>query len=111
MAAFCSQIQFCRKWKNKMNFCVFGLAFFPGFAARAKKYCPEKYEAIFEISGCDVELFAEKVTKLADVKINVDIDEIESISLRWKGGIKNFDRTPGGFTYIDARNALAELIS
>lgn len=86
-------------------------AFFSILISRIKKYCPEKYEAIFEISGCDVELFAEKVTKLADVKINVDIDEIESISLRWKGGIKNFDRTPGGFTYIDARNALAELIS
>lgn len=86
-------------------------AFFNILIDRIKKYCPEKYEAISENINFDIELFTEKVTKLANVKINADKREIENISHRWRDGIKNFDRTPGGFSYIDAQNALYTLIS
>ena len=34
----------------------------------------------------------------------------ELLLSRWKGGIKNFDRTPGGFNEYDAVDALRKII-
>ncbi len=85
--------------------------FFDILTDRAKKYCPEKFEAMKGLIPCEFVLFSEKVSRLADVKINVTEEEINLISSRWRDGVKNFDRTPGGFSYIDARNALLTLIS
>ena len=86
-------------------------AFFNILTDRAKKYCPEKFEAMEGLISCDFELFSEKVSKLSDVRINASEEEINRIASRWHDGVKNFDRTPGGFSYIDARNALLTLIS
>ncbi len=85
-------------------------AFFDVLIERTKKYCPEKFEAISQLINYDIELFTLCVTKLADVKISATEDEIKNVALRWKNGVKNFDRSPGGFSYDDAERALFSLI-
>lgn len=84
-------------------------AFFPVFAARAKKYCPERFEAILKILDTDEKSLIENIIRLTDINIKIEKSEAQRISLRWKNGVKNFDRTPGGFTYKDAESALLSL--
>jgi hypothetical protein len=35
--------------------------------------------------------------------------EAEQAAARWAGGVKNFDRSPGGFSAADAARALYDL--
>ncbi len=86
-------------------------AFMPLLLKRAKKYCPEKLGAILGFLGCTYEDLCSAVKSLADVKISVAEAEIKEVALRWKTPVKNFDRSPGGFSYKDAAEALISLIS
>lgn len=83
----------------------------PEFFDRAKKNCPERLSAILSVLGCDYEKLIGCIKSLSAVKLDYSEADAEKVSLRWKDGVKNFDRTPGGFTYIDAQNALKALIS
>ena len=81
--------------------------FMPVLMERAKKYCPEKLGAIEEITGCDAAAFAEKIKRAASVNVTIRKEEAERVAQRWSAGVKNFDRSPGGFTVEDAADALA----
>lgn len=83
----------------------------PHFILRAKKYCPERVEALLKVLKCDFEDVINSIKSLIDVELKYSLSEAESISERWKNGVKNFDRTPGGFTSSDAYAALKDLIS
>ena len=83
--------------------------FMPELLDRAKKYCPEKLGTILEIVGSDIETLSRVVRNLADVNVCISREEAIKISLRWKNGVKNFDRTPGGFSYEEAEKALLSL--
>ncbi len=85
--------------------------FMPLLLERAKKYCPEKLGAILEVMGCGYDELCNAVKALADVRISASEDEIRKVALRWKNPIKNFDRSPGGFSCEDAAQALISLIS
>ncbi len=82
----------------------------PEILKRTKKYCPEKIEAILDCLDTDFETLVLYLQKYSVVNVKVSKEEIDEISLRWKDGVKNFDRTPGGFTYIDAAEALKSII-
>ena len=82
----------------------------PEMLKRTKKYCPEKIEAILDCMKTDFEALVTSVGSLADIDINVTEEQIDQVALRWKDGVKNFDRTPGGFTYIDAAAVLKSVI-
>lgn len=84
--------------------------FMPEFLNRAKKYCPEKVEAIEVCFGVGFDSFVDSLSKLNNLKIDLcDMNE-ELLLSRWKGGIKNFDRTPGGFNEYDAVGAIRKII-
>ncbi len=78
----------------------------PVLLDKAKENCPEKLEAILKTINCDIDELKNKVYSLADVNIQISAKEAEEISLRWKDGVKNFDRSPGGFNHIEAQKAL-----
>lgn len=86
-------------------------AFMPILLERAKKYCPERLEAILCLLNCELVQLIDAVKFLSFVSISVTHEEIAQVSLRWKNGVKNFDRSPGGFSYKDAEAALFSLIS
>ena len=83
--------------------------FMPELLLRAKKYCPEKLRTILETIDTDIETLSHAVSALADVSVRISREEASCISLRWKSGVKNFDRTPGGYTSEDAEKALLSL--
>lgn len=82
------------------------VAFMPLLLKRAKKYCPERLVAILNMLNCDLETLVDTLKTAAGVSLNLTESEAEKVSLRWKNGVKNFDRSPGGFTYEDCVNAL-----
>ncbi len=84
-------------------------AFMPVLIKRAKKYCPEKLGAIENILDCNSEKLSEIIKQAANINIKLSENEARQISLRWKNGVKNFDRSPGGFTYEDCVDALMKL--
>ena len=76
----------------------------------AKKYCPGKSEAILDCMNTEAEALISAVRRLSAIDVTVTAAEIDEASLRWKNGVKNFDRTPGGFTYEEAAAALKGII-
>lgn len=84
-------------------------AFMPCLLERAKKYCPERLGAIENILDCNSEKLTEIIKQAADVNIKLTEAQAQQISARWKNGVKNFDRSPGGFTFIDCVEALKAL--
>ena len=82
----------------------------PSLLIKAKKYCPEKFEAILDCMKTDEETMLSAVRGLSAIDVKVSEEEIDEISLRWKNGVRNFDRTPGGFTYSEAGAALKSII-
>lgn len=84
-------------------------AFMPLLLERAKKYCPEKLGAIQSVTGKSADEIARCIKNRVSLDFTISAAEAEKAALRWKDGIKNFDRSPGGFTYEDAGRALAEL--
>ena len=82
----------------------------PELLLRTKKYCPEKLEAILDCMNTDIDTLILYMKKLSCVTVSENPELISEISLRWKDGVKNFDRTPGGFCYTDAETALKNII-
>lgn len=80
--------------------------FMPVLIDRAKKYCPEKLGAIESITNCEASAFAARIKESAAVSVTIGREEAETVSQRWSAGVKNFDRSPGGFTAADAADAL-----
>lgn len=85
--------------------------FMPLLMERAKKYCPERFEAIISFIGCDAAALEKAIKSYVNVALPVSAEEIKQVALRWKDGVRNFDRSPGGFSYKDAADALIALIS
>lgn len=84
--------------------------FMPYLFKRAKKYCPEKLGTILNLFNCSFEELITVIKNQTKITLKLKSEELESICQRWNCSIKNFDRTPGGFSYIDAMDALKELI-
>lgn len=85
--------------------------FLPAFFDRAKKYCPEKLGTILGVMNCDYDSMISFVKKLSSIEVSFSKKDAENVSQRWINGVKNFDRTPGGFSYKDAEHVLKQLIS
>ena len=83
--------------------------FMPVLLERAKKYCPEKLGTIAEATGCPPETLAQRVRAAAAVNVSIGKEEAETAAQRWRAGVKNFDRSPGGFTVADAAAALESI--
>ena len=81
------------------------IAFLPALLRRAKKYCPETLGAMEDV----MEMSADTLISLLSggVRFTVAVPADEAANAVYAGQIKNFDRTPGGFTEADARAALA----
>lgn len=83
---------------------------FPDFLMRAKKYCPDKVEAMLKAANCEFCELVDGIKNLTRCKLELDKAEIAKVCKRWENGVKNFDRTPGGFDFTDAESALCKLI-
>ena len=81
--------------------------FMPVLIERAKQYCPEKLGALTAITQRAPEAMAARIKAAAAVDVTIGREEAETVARRWEAGVKNFDRSPGGFTVADAADALA----
>lgn len=82
--------------------------FLPCLLEKAKKYCPEKCGAIEKQLGISSEVLSAKLRNAINLGISIPTEEAQDAAQRWKDGVANFNRSPGGFTYIDAADALAD---
>lgn len=80
--------------------------FFPLLLKKAKENCPERIGTILKAMSCDENKLVGSIAELTDVKIVISKESASRIAERWKSGIKNFDRTPGGFSADEAIDAL-----
>lgn len=85
------------------------VAFFPCLLERAQKKCPEQVEALEAAAGLDAEVIAERIASVCRFAFSVSEAEAVEVAKRWENGIKNFDRSPGGFTCEDAVAAYLSL--
>jgi alcohol dehydrogenase class IV len=84
-------------------------AFMPYLLKKAKIHKNERFCEFLEIVGDSEENIISTVKNLTNVKNIVATDEqIEEWCSRW-GQVKNFDKTPGGFTNEEAIAVLKEL--
>lgn len=70
----------------------------------------EKADEFFSIIKSDRKLFEKIINALTDINIKMSEEEIDSYSKRWANGVKNFERTPGEFTYETAREILKKFL-
>ncbi len=85
-------------------------AFFPGFLKKCKQNDMDKYLKFLRLCGEHSGKVTETIKSLTNVKINSTTEEIESFCERYKNAtVKNFNNTPGGFTYIEAVKVLLGL--
>ena len=83
--------------------------FMPVLIERAMRFCPEKLPALTEITKREPMEMAALIKKAAAVDVEIGREEAESVAQRWSAGVKNFDRSPGGFTVKDAADALVSI--
>ena len=83
--------------------------FLPLLFSRAKKYYPDKLRVISEICGCSIEKLGNAVKNTAAVKVKISEAEADAAAVRWCGKIRNFERSPGGFSAVDAKEALISI--
>ena len=81
------------------------IAFMPELLRRAKKYCPETLGAMEDVLELPAKDLAALLAK--GVRFGVSVSAEEAAAADYPAQIKNFDRSPGGFTAADARAALA----
>ncbi len=85
-------------------------AFFPGFLKKCKQNDMDKYLKFLRLCGEHSGKVTETIKSLTNVKINSTTEEIESFCERYKNAtVKNFNNTPGGFTYEQAIEELKNL--
>jgi alcohol dehydrogenase class IV len=85
------------------------IAFMPELLRRAQKYCPEKLGAVEGALGMNSEALAALLRE--GVRFGFEIGAPEAAAAAFPGTVKNFARSPGGFTEEDARAALAGFVS
>lgn len=82
----------------------------PFLLERAKKYSPTRYAELFEILGVEEKELFEIIKSLSSLEnAEATSQQIDEWCSRW-GQVKNFDKTPGGFTNEDAAEALKSVV-
>lgn len=81
--------------------------FLPVFLRRAEEYAPGRAAEFFELCGGREKVVA-MLEALAHVIIEMSDEQITSYRERWQN-VKNFSRTPGGFTADDANKVYRSL--
>ena len=82
------------------------IAFMPALLRRAKKYRPEQLGAAEEALGADAGTLLKTLSGKISFAFTLGASDYEAARKQFSGTIKNFARTPGGFTAEDAVNAL-----
>ncbi len=84
-------------------------AFHPQLLEKAEKYRPEKLEAVCVLFDTDKDGINAVISSLTDVCIDISREDAELYCSRWISAVKNFDRTPGGYTPQEAVSGLLAL--
>lgn len=71
-------------------------AFLPSLLERAERFAPERAARLFTLCGGREALYG-VLTALTAVSVTMTEEQIEAYTARWQG-LKNFARTPGGFS-------------
>ena len=82
--------------------------FLAEYVKRGLEFKNEKALRLLGIMGTDFERFEKTVLALADVKININEEELEEYLPNWENAA-NFDNSPGGFTKEDAKTLFEKL--
>jgi alcohol dehydrogenase class IV len=86
-------------------------AFTPEFLERGRKHMPEKTEKVLKAANMNFDDFVALIKRLAAIpELRLSQEEIDKIALRWNDSIKNFCRTPGGYTAADAKSSLISVV-
>ncbi len=84
-------------------------AFHPQLLEKAEKYRTEKLEAVCKLFETDKNGINAVISSLTDVHIDINREDAELYCSRWTTAVKNFDRTPGGYTPVEAIDGLMSL--
>ncbi|MBQ7638016.1 MAG: iron-containing alcohol dehydrogenase [Clostridia bacterium] len=82
------------------------VAFMPELIKRAQKNCPGKLGAVEGILGIGSEELISKTACAVGYEMKITEEEADAFCASLSGNIKNFVRSPGGFTAGDAKRAL-----
>lgn len=82
--------------------------FLPAFTRRAEQYAPERAAALFALCGGREAYYARLDRLIQAEHVRMTAEQVEGYALRWPG-LKNFARTPGGFTAEEAAALYREL--
>ncbi len=87
-------------------------AFFDTYLNKCKRNDAERYHRFLRLCGEHSGLVSETINTLTNVKINATEEQIIALCERYKNStIKNFNNTPGGFTYEEAVEAMKKIIN
>jgi len=78
----------------------------PSLLDRAEKYAPEKLALTEKMLGTDKNTLSGIIRSIIPHGMVSDKNKADEIASRWAGGVKNFDRSPGGLTTEEAAEAL-----
>ena len=81
-------------------------ALMPLLLERAKKYSPDAFGATQAALGLSAPELCGLLAPAIRFNFSVGEEEARATAKRWAAGVKNFDRSPGGFTARDAAAAL-----
>lgn len=84
-------------------------AFHPQLLDKAEKYRPEQFEAVCRLFAADKSEINALIGKLTSVHISVSREEAVVHCSRWTSAVRNFDRSPGGYTADEAVEGLLSL--
>lgn len=85
-------------------------AFMREYLDIAMANCPGKADVFFKKLKTDIDGLCSIVDSLTDVNIKMTKEQIDDFASRWKSGVKNFERTPGSFTWENARDILSKYL-
>ncbi len=84
-------------------------AFHPQLLDKAEKYRPEKFETVCKLFDTDKNGINTVIATLTNVRIEITKEDAELFCSRWTTSVKNFERTPGGYTPQEAAEGLLNL--
>ena len=70
--------------------------FLPALTTRGERFAPERAQRLFDLFG-GREAYYDTLTALTTARIVMTEEQIQQYAVRWPG-LKNFARTPGGYT-------------
>ncbi|MBE6812027.1 MAG: iron-containing alcohol dehydrogenase [Ruminococcaceae bacterium] len=85
-------------------------AFHPQLLEKAEKYRPEKLRTVCCLFNASKNEINAVISSLTDVHIEITREEAEVFCSRWATAVKNFERTPGGYTPQEAVDGLLMLV-